>query len=101
MKKRWRREEQEIILRISQLGAESPSQVIHLLRRLKGTAAIFLFEWHIHTGFSSSLPFCRTPNWRFRLEASLRLLTGVGLIDGFESGDLDKMARGLWPRLRG
>lgn len=98
MKKCWRREEQEkaeIILQFSQLGAESPSQVIHLLRRLKGTAAIFLFEWHIHTGFSSSPPFCWTPNWQFRLEASLRLVTGVGLIDGFESGDLDEMARGL------
>lgn len=59
--------------------AGEPSQVIHLLGGLKGTAAL--------SGSCSSLHFCWTPNWRFWLEASRRLLTGVGLTDGCDSED--------------
>lgn len=100
MKTRWQREEEEeeeIILQFSRPGRQRAVAGDPSARRLKGAAAIFLFECHIRTGFSSSLLFAWTPNWRFRLEASLSLLTGVGLIDGFESGNLEEMAEACGP----
>lgn len=100
MKPGWQREEEEeeeIILQFSQSGRQSAVAGDPSARRLKGPAAIFLFECHIRAGFSSSLLFAWTPNWRFRLEASPSLLTGVGLIDGFESVNLEEMAAACGP----
>lgn len=99
MKTRWQREEEEeeeIILQFSQPGRQRAVAGDPSARRLKGTAAIFLFKCHIRTGFCSSLLFAWT-NWRFRLEASLSLLTAVGLIDSFESRNLEEMAEACGP----
>lgn len=91
------REEEEVILPSSRPGRQSAVAGDPPARRLKGAAAIFLLECHVPAGFSSSLLFAWTPNWRFRLEASLSLLTGVGLSDGFESGNLEETAEARGP----